>query len=315
MALIQCAHCGATISDKAPACPKCGEPLAEEPQAAPQNTPPQEDARKAVGVQLGEGLSVKSAPVISLRPATRAQTAPTPTPVATQAGEEAERPQAEEAPQTTDTPSPASEAGTEAEAKAAPQQNGQGGKKLTAVIIIAAVVLCCLAGLIVWAIASSGGKDDGEPATAEEEIAEPAPQTTEEEASAKEAVEEAPDYTIRPHGVGTFRLGRPFKEYDTRDGKDVGYGLRSHFVAEHDEGFGEEWYDAFLEMGSKGETLLRFYGGCHDSRPSLSECEVAAICVCSPRFTTEDGLRVGMSVKEILSSHQVEIELEAGEGG
>jgi hypothetical protein len=58
MALIQCPDCQAQVSDQAPACPKCGRPIAKIPATPSFKGPPHECSH--CGGPLKEGKEAKS---------------------------------------------------------------------------------------------------------------------------------------------------------------------------------------------------------------------------------------------------------------
>lgn len=66
MALISCPECNAEVSDQAPACPKCGHPIAEQPKK--QFTGPPVDCSNCGGLlkKTAEGTSEGSGCIVIL---------------------------------------------------------------------------------------------------------------------------------------------------------------------------------------------------------------------------------------------------------
>lgn len=191
------------------------------------------------------------------------------------------------------------------------EEDGIGKKKIYIIIAAIVVVVALVVGIGIKCCSNGAGDND---MTADADSIE---MVAMEESADSVSVEEL-DYSIRPDGVGSFLLGKPFNEYNTQTGKEIYYdtcNIRSNFVVMKDDSFEDISYSTYMTLNGDGRTVLVLYGGCSDDSPDVSSCTVKGIHVYSPSFYTETGIHVGTTAEELIAKHNATIELHRGEGG
>lgn len=286
--LIKCEECGHMISARARKCPKCGCPVDHTVVATAQPVQGNTDAPVADGektVPSANGESAKSAPII--------------TPGPPMAQPESTKPK---------------------EGKSG--GGGDGAFRWILIGLLGVLVLVAVGLLCYLFLKPDQSSEREEVALAEQTETGGKTKASEvEETEAEDIIEEEsePDYTIRTDGVGSFLIGTPFSEYDTKSGGEISYGscnLSSTFVLDLDDSFEEYAYSAYMKLKGDGETMLVLYGGSSETKKLREQdCNVKGIYVYSPLFQTTNGVHVGMPVDELVKNYNATIELWEGEGG